>query len=321
MKRFLKISRLLKIAQGQDIEAWKAVLAEAENDQLPPEYTGIVASAEESVNKAKEIKAQAESAKDKIGNTESIPPDIKKGLTDLVANPEALRAFVEAAHSGVSTASIMNDSSIAISKRAGIFGSIWSAVKGGVKTLFHYFPFIGVIWALYAAKDDFEEVQKSSITIRDSFSDLGDNEKLFDGKYISSLIDGSKDDAEKMLKITKLNEIAKFYNENVYMVWADVAWFVSDLIGAILLIGAAVSTAGVGAAAGVILGRIAMALGLGSAAAAISVDFFDAMLGTFEENKEKIINIAKNHIGTESVSTNNVGGSQSSELDMMGDLE
>lgn len=300
MKRFLKISRLLKIAQESNNAVWQTVLAEAQSEELPTEYTGIKANVEASASKAMALKDDAVDAKDKVGN-EPIPDDVRKTINELLNNPQALREAVELSRSGVSRASILDDSSIAISKRAGIFGSIWSTIKGGFKAVFHYFPFIGVVWALYEAYHDFEEVRKSSVTIRSNFSDLGNEEQLFDAEYISSIIDKHRDDADKMLEVIKLNKVARFYSENFYMVWADVAWFISDLIGSILIIGAAVGTGGValgvGGAATLILGRISLALGLGSAAASISVGIFDTMLGKFDDNKTRIIEIAKDHVG------------------------
>jgi hypothetical protein len=295
MKRFLKISRLLKIAQESNNAVWQEIIDEARSEGLPAQYTGIKAAVDKSGEVARNLLIGIKGAKENV-KANPIPKDVAADLSNLINDREKLKGFVAAANSGTATAAAFDNSSFPISKRAGFFGSMWSGVKGlasGIGAILRWFPFIGIFLAVYHGLEDFEEVQKSSDVIKNNFSSLGDKEKLFNAEYISELITKYNNDPDKMLEITQLNKIARFYSENFYMVWADVAWFISDLVAIVLIVAATVTTAGIGGVALVILETIATALGLGGAAAAVSVEYFDALLSGFDENKERIVKIAQ----------------------------
>ena len=295
MKRFLKISRLLKIAQESNNAVWQQIIDEARSEELPVQYTGIKAAVDKSAEVARNLLSGIKSAKENV-KANPIPKDTAADLSNLINDHDKLKEFAAAANSGTATAGTFNNPSFLISKRAGFFGSVWSGVKflgRGIGAVLHYFPLIGVILAAIEGVKDFNEVQKSSDVIKNNFSGLGDKEKLFNSEYISSLITKYNNNADKMLEITQLNKVARFYSENFYMVWADVAWFISDLIAILFICGVAVGTGGIGAVGIFILEGIALALGLGSATAVISIEYFDALLSGFDENKERIVKIAQ----------------------------
>jgi len=183
-----------------------------------------------------------------------------------------------------------------IGKGLGIAGKGVGAVAKGtwsvIKTVFHYFPIIGVVWAAYDFFESSKNKEKAFDAAKKLFSEFGNEDVIFDSEYISKLISNFKNDAEKMLKITQLNELAKFYTENFLKVIYSVAWFISDLIATIGIIAGIVGTVATGGVLGVIISVVAglgTILGIGSAIGAVSTHFFDAGLGEYLTNAKEIL--------------------------------
>jgi hypothetical protein len=102
MKNFIKIKKLLKLAQDGNLESWMAVKAELENPQLPP---GLVdeAAIQESNAAAEKLVASTQDARSKI---ESLSAEEKQELASLLKDEEVLRIALSKA----STASEKIDS-------------------------------------------------------------------------------------------------------------------------------------------------------------------------------------------------------------------
>lgn len=181
-------------------------------------------------------------------------------------------------------------------KGLGIAGKGIGAVAKGtwsvIKTVFHYFPIIGVVWAAYDFLESSKNKEKAFDAAKKLFSEFGNEEVIFDSEYISKLISNFKNDAEKMLKVTQLNELAKFYRENFLKVIYSVAWFISDLIATIGIIAGIVGTVATGGVLGVIISVVAglgTLLGIGSAIGAVSTHFFDVGVGEYLTNAKEIL--------------------------------
>jgi len=84
MKNHLKIKRLFKLAQDESLEAWQAVKAEVESEELPP---GIldVAAIQESVSAAEKVKEKAVEAKAAV---DALPPEDKKKFGEIMSSGE-----------------------------------------------------------------------------------------------------------------------------------------------------------------------------------------------------------------------------------------
>jgi len=184
----------------------------------------------------------------------------------------------------------------AVGKGIGMAGKGIGAVAKGIgtviKTVFHYFPIIGVFWAAYDFYESSKKKDKAFDAAKKLFAEFGNEDVIFDAEYISKLISNFKNTAEKMLKITKLNELAKFYKENYLKVIYSVAWFISDLIATIGIIAGAIGTVATGGLLGIIIGVVAglgTLLGLGSAAGSIATSFFDVGVGEYLTNAKEIL--------------------------------
>lgn len=303
MKRFLKISRLLKISRELNIEAWQEILEVAKSNQLPAEFGGVEGAIKESADKVAALKSSTNSVIKSSGDLGKITAEQEQSIRQLAANKGLLNELAAAAK--IANASMSKENTLQISKRAGVFGSIWSAVKGTVGAIFHYFPLIGVVWALYEAKEDFSEVQESAEAIKNNFSELGETEKLFNAEYIKELIDKHRDDPDKMLMVAKLNNLAEFYARNFYMLWVDLAWFIADLVGTIFIIGSMIVSGGFTGIAAGLIARVGSAIGLGSGITGISIGWFNTFLSNFESNRVSIVTIAEERIRSISNNSNN----------------
>lgn len=279
MTRFVKLSKLLKLSTGNDHEAWSTVLSEVSSEDLPafPELKILGASAE----KAKDLKSKTEEVAGTVSNFTQEDYDELKGIAN---NSEAFDSMLAQLQKTSSDGSGESK----ISKRAGL----WSGIKGMFSLGSRILPFVGVIASAYFLYQNWEGIEAAAATIKQNFKDLGSEGDLYDPAYIGQLIKTHAGDPEKLLSIAKLNKVAKFYKVNVLEWWFNAIMGVCDLINSVVVL----ATWGAATAIEGLLGSIMMAIGIGSGAGMISVDFFDGLVGAFVANSAAIKGIASQNI-------------------------
>lgn len=181
----------------------------------------------------------------------------------------------------------------------GLAGGLFGKVKNFFGLAFKYLPFIGVVWSIYDAYHNWNELTSASDAIKANFATLGDKDSLFQADYIKSLVVANKDNPETLLEVTKLNKLAAFYHENFLSVWYDAAWFVSDLIASIAL----VASGGTFGAAGGIVAVIGSVAGIGSAIGMIGTEFFNLGMSDFRDNSLGIRSIAEKNMAEPATET------------------
>jgi len=181
------------------------------------------------------------------------------------------------------------------SKAVGGGGKALSYVGRGIKSsfkfLFKWIPVIGIVWSAYYAMDYFKEQKKAFDSAKRLFSEFGDDDNLLDAEHISELISTFKDDPEKMLKITQLNKLAKYYKDNCLNMWYSVSDIIFNIIETIGLLAVTAGTIASGGIASILFGLVAFIGGLIGAGASIATSFFDYGLEAFTENTTKILSI------------------------------
>lgn len=164
-------------------------------------------------------------------------------------------------------------------------------IKSSFKLLFKWMPVIGIALSAYFAIDYFKEQKKAFDSAKKLFSEFGDDNNLLDAEHISELISTFKDDPEKMLKITQLNKLAKYYKDKCLNMWYSVSDILFNIIETIGIVAAAAGTILSGGWAATILWVIPLIFGLIGAGASIATTFFDFGLEAFTENTTNILSI------------------------------
>lgn len=186
------------------------------------------------------------------------------------------------------------------SKAVGGGGKALSYVGRGIKSsfglLFKWMPVIGVVWSAYYAVDYFKEQKKAFDSAKKLFSEFGDDNNLLDAEHISDLISTFKDDPEKMLKITQLNKLAKYYKDKCLNMWYSVSDVLFNIVETIGLVAVAAGTILSGGWAATILWVIPLIGGLIGAGFSVATTFFDYGLEAFTENTTKILSICEEKI-------------------------
>lgn len=181
------------------------------------------------------------------------------------------------------------------SKAVGGGGKALSYVGRGIKSsfglLFKWMPVIGVVWSAYYAVDYFKEQKKAFDSAKKLFSEFGDDNNLLDADHISELISTFKDDPEKMLKITQLNKLAKYYKDKCLNMWYSVSDVLFNIVETIGLVAVAAGTIASGGWAATILWVIPLIGGLIGVGFSVATTFFDYGLEAFTENTTKILSI------------------------------
>jgi hypothetical protein len=204
-------------------------------------------------------------------------------------------------------------------KKADAGSSIWSTVKNfgskaletGLTAIRHplkflgtVLPFVGLVLNAKYAYEAYENVEKALKGIENKFSDLGNEDQLTDADYIGSLIEKFASDPEQLLRVAQLNKVAKFYLNNWYEQWFNLAMFISDLLFSIGIVVTAAGTGGLSAAImlplqsmlkGIFL-KAATWGGLSGAAGSIGMKYFDVGLGDFVKNNDHIRHIAETNL-------------------------
>lgn len=164
-------------------------------------------------------------------------------------------------------------------------------IKSSFKLLFKWMPVIGIALSAYFAIDYFKEQKKAFDSAKKLFSEFGDDNNLLDAEHISELISTFKDDPEKMLKITQLNKLAKYYKDKCLNMWYSVSDILFNIIETIGIVAAAAGTILSGGWAATILWVIPLIGGLIGVGFSVATTFFDYGLEAFTENTTNILSI------------------------------
>lgn len=385
MMASIRIKKLLKLAQESNLEAWKAVMAESENPELPP---GMIDEAvvESGAKVGEDLRRKGEEAEAVVT---SMTPEELKELKKSLEDPEfkkltsggsfkmtasamidfmlikqaskyiskndaielvrEINIYQNLYGSGIKIASsnslervlfekeaafdlMLSDESrsvrssfLKISKKYSDKitkegGSLWQSakdigsaaldlgskavggggkalsyvgrgIKSSFKLLFKWMPVIGIALSAYFAIDYFKEQKKAFDSAKKLFSEFGDDNNLLDAEHISELISTFKDDPEKMLKITQLNKLAKYYKNKCLNMWYSVSDIIFNIIETIGLVAAVAGTILSGGWAALFFWVIPLIGGLIGAGASVATTFFDYGLEAFTENTTKILSI------------------------------
>ena len=383
MMASIRIKKLLKLAQESNLEGWKAVMAEAENPELPP---GII---DESVVDAgakvgEDLKRKGEEAEkvvnsmtqEELGELRALLNDPERPTSDgsgemtasamidfmlikqaskYISKNDAIELVREIniyqnLHgSGIKIASsnslervlfekeaafdlMLSDESHSVrssflkisQKYSGKItkegGSLWQSakdigsaaldlgskavggggralsyvgrgIKSSFKLLLKWMPVIGIALSAYFAIDYFKQQKKAFDSAKKLFSEFGDDNNLLDAEHISELISTFKDDPEKMLKITQLNKLAKYYKDKCLNMWYSVSDIIFNIIETIGLVAAVAGTILSGGWAAFFVWVIPLIAGLIGAGLSVATTFFDYGLEAFTENTTKILSI------------------------------
>ena len=164
-------------------------------------------------------------------------------------------------------------------------------IKSSFKLLFKWMPVIGIALSAYFAIDYFKEQKKAFDSAKKLFSEFGDDNNLLDAEHISELISTFKDDPEKMLKITQLNKLAKYYKDKCLNMWYSVYDILFNIIETIGIVAAAAGTILSGGWAATILWVIPLIGGLIGVGFSVATTFFDYGLEAFTKNTTNILSI------------------------------
>jgi hypothetical protein len=179
------------------------------------------------------------------------------------------------------------------SKAVGGGGKTLSYVGRGIKSsfrlLFKWMPVIGIALSAYFAIDYFKKQKKAFDSAKKLFSEFGDDNNLLDAEHISELVSTFKDDPEKMLKITQLNKLAKYYKDKCLNMWYSVSDIIFNIIETIGLVATVAGTIASGGWAALFFWVIPLIAGLIGAGASVATTFFDYGLEAFTENTTKIL--------------------------------
>lgn len=181
------------------------------------------------------------------------------------------------------------------SKAVGGGGRALSYVGRGIKSsfrlLFKWMPVIGIALSAYFAIDYFKQQKKAFDSAKKLFSEFGDDNNLLDAEHISELISTFKDDSEKMLKITQLNKLAKYYKDKCLNMWYSVSDILFNIVETIGLVAVVAGTILSGGWAATLFWVIPLIGGLIGAGFSVATTFFDYGLEAFTENTTKILSI------------------------------
>jgi hypothetical protein len=162
-------------------------------------------------------------------------------------------------------------------------------IKSSFKLLFKWMPVIGIALSAYFVVDYFKEQKKAFDSAKKLFSEFGDDNNLLDAEHISELISTFKDDPEKMLKITQLNKLAKYYKDKCLNMWYSVSDIIFNIIETIGLVAIAAGTIASGGWAAFFFWVIPLIAGLAGAGFSVATTFFNYGLEAFTENTTKIL--------------------------------
>ena len=186
----------------------------------------------------------------------------------------------------------------------------WEWFKYPLKILGTAMPFIGVFLSARDAYESFLDVSKSCDYVKKQYADISSDDNIMNGDYIDILISKYRTDPEKLKRIAQLNKVAEFYKINWYDLWLDALWFISDLILSVGIVISMAGTAGVGATItvplgvmaerilGITIARVSSYAGGASLVGTIASHFFGVGLGTYQNNKLRLKEIAETNIST-----------------------